>query len=197
MWCDCWTFAESGAREAGARDIAQPASSANEEEMPASKTMMFCRQGGHEKRLIANSARCKNVSTAVQFAGTEMDCNPPVLSYQDSEKKEKVVHVFDVTIGGLIQVRMEAITEDIARIYFTDKNGDLICIPDGIRLYNSADRTPVKMKGGFCGDGLELLIVRFKSYVLELDGHELIRITNQKQQAFETAIHVTHTTATT
>lgn len=80
----------------------------------------------------------------------------------------------------ILQVHVEAINHNVARIYITDANGNHVSVPDEVTLRDSTDAfVPVYND--------EFLITWIDSYVLGVTGVDNVWMTKHKQQALKTA----------
>ena len=102
--------------------------------------------------------------------------------------KNDTINGFDVNINGIpMHVRVEAINNNVARIYVTDVHGNQQPIPPTVILRDATGVNVAPFNNDF-------LITWIDSYVLTVNGVECIWMANQKQQAFKTAPGITHFT---
>ena len=90
-------------------------------------------------------------------------------------------------IGNGLQIRVEAINDDVASMVVTDIQGNQQPIPPTVTLLNSANNVVLPWNNAF-------LLTWFGSYTMRANGEEKIWMINQKQQAFRTTNDVTHST---
>eukprot|EP00798_Chlamydomonas_sp_ICE-L_P013425 gene13425-biopygen22538 len=96
--------------------------------------------------------------------------------------KNATVNGFNIT--NQLQVRVEAIDNNIAKIYTTDENGNPLPMPVNVSLRTGEDvNVPVYNN--------EFLIVWIESYVLAVGGVDILWLHNQKQQAFSASNGIT------
>ncbi|PNH12534.1 hypothetical protein TSOC_000507 [Tetrabaena socialis] len=93
---------------------------------------------------------------------------------------------FHVTVNGIpMHMRIEAINNNVAKIYATDVQGNPQPMPPSISLSDAAGANVVPYND-------EFLVTWIDSYILKVSGVDAIWMTNQKQQAFKTAPGITH-----
>ena len=90
-------------------------------------------------------------------------------------------------IGNGLQIRVEAVNNNVASMTVTDMHGNQQPIPANITLTDGAGVNVPAWNNAF-------LVTWIDSYVLRVNGNETLWMTNQKQQAFATAAGVTHFT---
>eukprot|EP00798_Chlamydomonas_sp_ICE-L_P004488 gene4488-biopygen22199 len=96
--------------------------------------------------------------------------------------KNATVNGFNIT--NQLQVRVEAIDNNVAKIYTTDENGNPLPMPVNVSLRTGEDvNVPVYNN--------EFLIVWIESYVLAVGGVDILWLHNQKQQAFSASNGIT------
>eukprot|EP00798_Chlamydomonas_sp_ICE-L_P024910 gene24910-biopygen19332 len=96
--------------------------------------------------------------------------------------KNATVNGFNIT--NQLQVRVEAIDNNVAKIYTTDENGNPLPMPVNVSLRTGEDvNVPVYNN--------EFLIVWIGSYVLAVGGVDIMWLHNQKQQAFSASNGIT------
>eukprot|EP00798_Chlamydomonas_sp_ICE-L_P011573 gene11573-biopygen15747 len=96
--------------------------------------------------------------------------------------KNATVNGFNIT--NQLQVRVEAIDNNVAKIYTTDENGNPLPMPVNVSLRTGEDvNVPVYNN--------EFLIVWIESYVLAVGGVDTLWLHNQKQQAFSASNDIT------
>ncbi|PNH01471.1 hypothetical protein TSOC_012646 [Tetrabaena socialis] len=100
--------------------------------------------------------------------------------------KNDTIDGFHVTVHGIpMHMRIEAINNNVAKIYATDVQGNQQPMPPSISLSDAAGTNVAPYKN-------EFLVTWIDSYILKVSGVEAIWMTNQKQQAFKTAPGITH-----
>ena len=98
------------------------------------------------------------------------------------------VNGFRITVNGIpMHMRVEAINNDVAKVYVTDVQGNQQPMPPSVSLSDAVGANVAPYNNAF-------LITWINSYVLRVSGVESIWMTNQKQQAFKTAPGITHFT---
>ena len=90
-------------------------------------------------------------------------------------------------IGNGLQIRVEAVNNNVASMIVTDVNGNPQPIPPHITLVDAANINVPPWNNAF-------LVTWIDSYVLRVNGNDTIWMTNKKQQAFATAAGITHFT---
>eukprot|EP00798_Chlamydomonas_sp_ICE-L_P002517 gene2517-biopygen3542 len=96
--------------------------------------------------------------------------------------KNATVNGFNIT--NQLQVQVEAIDNNVAKIYTTDENGNPLPMPVNVSLRTVEDvNVPVYNN--------EFLIVWIESYVLAVGGVDILWLHNQKQQAFSASNGIT------
>eukprot|EP00798_Chlamydomonas_sp_ICE-L_P011336 gene11336-biopygen12786 len=96
--------------------------------------------------------------------------------------KNATVNGFNIT--NQLQVRVEAIDNNVAKIYTTDENGNTLPMPVNVSLRTGEDvNVPVYNN--------EFLIVWIESYVLPVCGVDILWLHNQMQQAFSASNGIT------
>eukprot|EP00798_Chlamydomonas_sp_ICE-L_P013279 gene13279-biopygen22391 len=96
--------------------------------------------------------------------------------------KNATVNGFNIT--NQLQVRVEAIDNNVVKIYTTDENGNPLPMPVNDSLRTGEDvNVPVYNN--------EFLIVWIESYVLAVGGVDILWLHNQKQQAFSASNGIT------
>eukprot|EP00798_Chlamydomonas_sp_ICE-L_P008337 gene8337-biopygen13470 len=96
--------------------------------------------------------------------------------------KNATVNGFNIT--NQLQVRVEAIDNNVSKIYTTDENGNPLPMPVNVSLRTGEDvNVPVYNN--------EFLIVWIESYVLAVGGVDIMWLHNQKKQAFSASNGIT------
>lgn len=102
--------------------------------------------------------------------------------------KNTTINGFNVNVNGTpMQIRVEAVNNNVARIYMTNADGNEQPLPNCIVLRDSMNVAVPPFNHSF-------FITWIDSYALSVAGVEVIWMTSQKQQAFRTAESVTHFT---
>lgn len=108
--------------------------------------------------------------------------NDLTFTYDSSSRLPKA-HIFDIGHGQ--QLRMEAVQDDIARICMTDISGKAMVMPNSVTC-RTEDGTPVP-----CHDN-EFYITWLDSYVIMVNGADMILIAQARQQSIQLAPGVSH-----
>ncbi|RIB16089.1 hypothetical protein C2G38_1053290 [Gigaspora rosea] len=97
-----------------------------------------------------------------------------------------------VEFGNNVNMRIERISRNVAKIYFVDDRGNGIQIPNGVALRDTLDNineTP-QVVNGFG----TYLVSWISNYVLLLNGVPVFALKNQKQQSMEGVDAFTYST---
>jgi hypothetical protein len=102
--------------------------------------------------------------------------------------KNETINGFHITVNGIpMHLRVEAINNNVAKLYVTDVQGNQQHMPPTVSLSDAGGANVAPYNN-------EFLITWTDSYVLRVSGVEVIWMTNQKQHAFKTAPGITHFT---
>lgn len=82
-----------------------------------------------------------------------------------------------IAVGGGVEAKIQRMDRAFCMITFVDAQDNQVLIPQGLNLVFQADNTQV----GRVGQGF--IITWAEDYVCTLNGCELFRLENQKQQA--------------
>ncbi|CAG8684942.1 3949_t:CDS:1 [Cetraspora pellucida] len=113
---------------------------------------------------------------------TDFVNNPSEMKFRGSFSY-KNDNISVVEFGNNVNMRIERISPNIAKIYFVDDRGNSIQIPNGVVLrdtLNNFNETP-QLVNGFG----TYFVSWISNYVLLLNGVAVFALKNQKQQSIE------------
>lgn len=127
------------------------------------------------------------LSACLRFLRLTPRC-PPQAAIGSFSYKKDTINCFNITVDNeAVQLRVEAINPNVAKIYITDRNGKNFAMPSSVTLRDSTATNVTAYNH-------EFLITWVESYVLSVAGVDKLWLTNPNQQAFETAVGITHST---
>ena len=86
--------------------------------------------------------------------------------------------IYVIVMGPNTELRMQAQAVGIARLYFTDNNGNPVQVPNGFTLTDTQGNAILPFLGNY-------YVTWFNSYEMRMNGQRFGGLTTQQQQAID------------